>query len=136
MQADPANQIKPQPTKKCDRTILNRANIIQLKTDQNSERSEMNWPNIGRAKDTSSTTVAGYELAMGTVPYSVDEHTILIGVVWTLAFSSGGVFTAQCLHFSSVLGPRCPRGPELVLIGAVRQLASIIPIKQYSGINE
>jgi hypothetical protein len=25
MQADPSNQIKPQPTKKCDRTILNRA---------------------------------------------------------------------------------------------------------------
>ncbi|PKC03972.1 hypothetical protein RhiirA5_449898 [Rhizophagus irregularis] len=58
---------------------------------------------LGRAKDTSSTTVAGYVLAMGMVLNSVDEHMILNGVV---AFSSGGVFTAQCLHFSSVLGPR------------------------------
>ncbi|CAB4483920.1 unnamed protein product [Rhizophagus irregularis] len=40
---------------------------------------------------------------MGMVLNSVDEHMILNGVV---AFSSGGVFTAQCLHFSSVLGPR------------------------------
>ncbi|CAB4396792.1 unnamed protein product [Rhizophagus irregularis] len=37
---------------------------------------------------------------MGMVLNSVDEHMILNGVV---AFSSGGVFTAQCLHFSSVL---------------------------------
>ncbi|PKY58836.1 hypothetical protein RhiirA4_481088 [Rhizophagus irregularis] len=58
---------------------------------------------LGRAKDTSSTTVAGYVLAMGTVLNSVDEHTILNG---------GGMdacvllWESQCLHFSSVLGPR------------------------------
>ncbi|POG66094.1 hypothetical protein GLOIN_2v1660430, partial [Rhizophagus irregularis DAOM 181602=DAOM 197198] len=40
---------------------------------------------------------------MGMVLNSVDEHMILNGAV---AFSSGGVYTAQCLHFSSVLGPR------------------------------
>src|SRR5256885_6895585 len=46
---------------------------------------------------------------------SVDEHTIPIWIVWTLAFSSGGASTVQYQYFSSVLGPRCSRGPELVL---------------------
>ncbi|CAG8786721.1 14290_t:CDS:2, partial [Acaulospora morrowiae] len=68
-----------------------------------------------RAKDTSSTTVAGSVLAMGTVPDSVDEHTIPIWEVWTLAFFSGGASTVQCLHLGSIPSPRCSRGPELVL---------------------